>query len=77
MKKQSIHAKKCKRLRVFLSPKYPYSHIFYILLHQENQDLANATHPGCSTGAFGNQEEHPSASNSSELGFYLKTFQKH
>ena len=49
MKKWRVHAKNCKRLRNFLSPKYPYSHIFYILLQQENQDLANAMHQGCPT----------------------------
>ncbi|EFB36931.1 hypothetical protein PREVCOP_03573 [Segatella copri DSM 18205] len=58
-KKQSIYAKICKRLRIFFLKIYLYSHIFYILLHQENQDLANAMHQGCPTGAFGSQEEQP------------------
>ena len=47
----------------FLPPTYPDSHIFYLILQQENQDLAYATHPDCPTGAFGLPKEQPSASN--------------
>ena len=47
----------------FLPPTYPDSHIFYLILQQENQDLAYATHLDCPTGAFGLPKEQPSASN--------------
>ena len=63
MKNQSSYAKICKRLRVFLPQIYPDSHIFYLILQQENQELAYAMHQGCPTGAFGSREEQPSASN--------------
>ena len=47
MKIWGVYTKTCKRLRNFLFPKYTYSHIFYLILQQENQDLANATYQGC------------------------------
>ena len=62
----------CKRLRNFLPPIYLYSHIFYILLQQENQDLAIATHPGSPIGAFGFQEEHPFSRHLLRTGILLK-----
>ena len=49
MKIWGVYTKICKRLRDFLFPKYTYSHIFYLILQQENQDLANAMHQGCPT----------------------------
>lgn len=47
MKTWGVYTKICKRLRKFLPQIYLYSHIFYLILQQENQDLANATHSGC------------------------------
>ena len=47
VKNRSSYAKICKRLRIFLPQTYQDSHIFYLILQQENQDLANAMHQGC------------------------------
>ena len=75
-KKQSIYAKICKRLRIFFLKIYLYSHIFYILLHQENQDLANAMHQGCPTRSLREPRGTAMIKQLLRTGFLLKNISK-
>ena len=75
--KAEVVTQKSVNVYVFFLPQtYLDSHIFYLILQQENQDLANAMHQGCPTRSLREPRGTAMIKQLLRTGFLLKNISK-